>query len=153
MSALDLDLGPPIRSAILAEGAITTLLGKYKNVAAVFTRRPVPAESETPLVIVNDPASLIDARSSLAKDSPMIVIDLAIYGNKGAPGSSVDQTRDVQEVGMLIRELFNRNRWALSPSGFHVIDVRAAGPVPAPVDDDNTIGRIVTLTVSLRRTT
>jgi hypothetical protein len=151
MSALDLDLGPPIRAAILAQGPITALLGKYKAQPSIFTRRPVPAEAKDPIVLINDPASLVDSNSALSKDSPVIVIDVAIYGKKGAPGSTVDQTREVQEVGMLIRELFNRNRWALSPSGFHVIDVRAAGPVPAPVDDDKTIGRIVTLTVSLRR--
>jgi hypothetical protein len=151
VSATDLDLGPPVRASILADAAIVALLGKWKQEPSIFTRRPVPSAAADPMVIINPPASLVDAGTSLVKDTPVVVFDIAIYGHKGAPGSSDDQTRKVEEVGFLMRELFHRDRWALSVDGFHVIDVRATGPFRAPVDDDQTVGRIVTLTVSLRR--
>jgi hypothetical protein len=34
---------------------------------------------------------------------------------------------------------------------YHLIDIRASGPRPAPTDDQQTVGRLVELTVRLSR--
>lgn len=146
----DLDLGPAFREALIAAVPISSVLSVHDEEPAVFTRRPVPDTAQFPLIIVNDPASLGDA-DGLTSDRPVWSGDIAIYGQKGAPGTPEDQTRIVQQAALRVRTLFHRKKWALSVGGFHVIDIRATGPVPAPVDDDKTIGRIVSLIVRLGR--
>jgi hypothetical protein len=78
-------------------------------------------------------------------------LDLAVYGRKGKPGTAQDQTRVVERLGFRLRTHFHRQKFSVQPEGFSVIDVRAGGPVPAPTDDDQTIGRLVSLIVRLRR--
>lgn len=145
-----LDLGPAFREALIAAAPISSVLSVYDEEPAVFTRRPVPDAAEYPLIIVNDPASLGDA-DGLTSSHPVWSGDIAIYGQKGAPGTAEDHTRIVQQAALAVRTLFHRQKWALSVGGFNVIDIRATGPVPAPVDDDKTIGRIVSLIVRLGR--
>lgn len=147
----DLDLGPAIREALLGESGVADLLSTWTGEPAVFTRRPVPADATDPMIIVNPPRSVTDA-DGLTSDRPVWMGDVAIYGRRGAPGDPTeDDTRVVEQIGIRIRALFHRQRFALQVGGFHVIDIRAAGPVPAPVDDDKTVGRIVSLIVRLRR--
>jgi hypothetical protein len=147
----DLDLGPALREALLNEPSIATNLSVYAHEPAVFTRRPVPSEAVYPLIICNDPTAITD-EDGLRSDRPVWGPgDIAIYGRKAAPGSPEDQTRLVQQIGLRARRLFHRQKWALQVEGFHVIDIRASGPVPAPVDDDKTVGRIVSLIVRLGR--
>lgn len=146
----DLDLGPAFREAILGESAIADELATFNGEPAFFTRRPVPEEADYPMGLVNPPAAITD-EDGLRSDRPVWMGDVLFYGLKGAPGSAEDQTRTVDRLGYRVRNLFHRNRFALSVGGFHVIDIRASGPVPAPVDDDKEIGRAVSLIVRLRR--
>jgi hypothetical protein len=147
----DLDLGPAIREALLREATIWQALSTYEGSPAVFTRRPVPAGADYPMIIVNDPVTISDA-DGLTSDRPVWGPgDIAFYGRKAAPGTEEDQTRIVQQLALAARRLFHRNKWSLQVGGFHVIDVRATGPVPAPVDDDKTMGRVVSLVIRLGR--
>lgn len=147
----DLDLGPAIREALINETEISAHLSTYEGAPAVFTRRPVPSEATLPLIIVNDPVAITD-EDGLTSDRPVWGPgDIAFYGRKAAPGTDEDQTRLIQQLSLRARLLFHRQKWALRVGGFHVIDIRASGPVPAPVDDDKTIGRIVSLIVRLGR--
>lgn len=146
----DLDLGPAIREALLDEALIAGELAVYADSRAVFTRRPVPEDAGYPMVLINPPAALTD-EDGLTSDRPVWMGDVLVYGLKGAPGTAEDQTRTVEQLGFRVRNLFHRQRWALQVGGFHVIDVRASGPVPAPVDDDKEIGRAISLIVRLRR--
>ena len=146
----DLDLGPPLRDSLMANPEITTALSQWKGEPAIFTRRPVPADAGDPIIIINPPFSIGDA-DALTSDRPIWEGDIAVYGRKGAPGTPEDQTREVDLIGHRIRDHFHRQRFSVRPEGFSVIDVRAGGPVPAPTDDDQTIGRLVTLIVRLRR--
>lgn len=146
----DLDLGPATRDALIGNVEVAPFLDLWANEPAAFTRRPVPASAGYPMIIVNTPAALGD-EDGLISDRPVIQYDVAIYGRVGSPGTADDHTRIVEELGFAVRRQFHRNRWALQVGGFHVIDVRASGPVPAPVDDDKEVGRVVSLTVRLRR--
>lgn len=145
----DLDLGPAVREAILGLSAIAGQLSTYNGEPAVFTRRPVPDEATYPLIII-DQTNVRD-EDGLNSDRPVVEIDVKIYGDKAEPGSEDDDTRIVEQMGTRTRLLFHRERWSLDVGGFHVIDVTALGPAPAPVDDDKTVGRSVSLTVKLRR--
>lgn len=144
------DLLPALRDGVIAAPGVAALLAQWNSEPAVFTRRPVPQDASDPMVLINPPLALTDA-DGLTSDRPIAQHDIVIYGQKGAPGSSGDQTRDVEMAAFLLRDHFHRNRFSVQPSGFHVIDVRATGPVAAPVDDEETVARLVSLTVRLRR--
>lgn len=146
----DLDLGPAIREAILLEPTIADDLGEYSHEPAVFTRRPIPQDAPDLYILINPPAAIGD-EDPLNAERTVWMGDIAIYGKKAAPGSDEDDTRTVEALGFRVRRFLHRQKWALQVGGFHVIDIRASGPVPAPVDDDKTIGRIVSLIVRLGR--
>lgn len=146
----DLDLGPAFREALMGNAEIAPNLSIYIGEPAIFTRRPVPDEAEYPLILLDAPAALGD-EDALNTERPIWMGDVKVYGNKAAPGTDLDQTRIVELIGFAIRRQFHRQKWALQVGGFHVIDIRASGPVPAPVDDDKTIGRVVSLIVRLGR--
>lgn len=146
---MSLDLAPAIRTAVI-EAPFAGDLALYHGEPAVFTRRPVPPDAERPFVLVNPPAAISDM-DALASDRPLIMRDVLIYGWKGAPGAADDQTRVVEQIGFEIRDLFHRQKFGLRPDGFSVIDIRATGPIPAPADDEVAIGRVVSLTIRLRR--
>lgn len=146
-----LDMSAPIRTALIQAAGIGDELGVYQDEPAVFTRRPVPDEATAfPQIIVNPDASLTD-EDGLTSERPVCLRDIGIYGRKGRPGSADDQTRLVEALGFRTRALFHRQRFSIVPDGYSVVDIRAGGPVPAPVDDDATVGRLVSLTIRLRR--
>ena len=148
-------MGPPLRDALIAGDPVRGIvvgadLAEYKGEPAVFTRRPVPEDAEDPMIIINPPVGIGDF-DALNSDRPVWSGTVALYGRKGAPGSSEDQTRLVDALGYRIRELFHRQRFSVRPDGFSVIDVVASGPIAGPVDDDKTVARIVGLRIRLRR--
>lgn len=144
------ELLPALRNAVMACPEATAELSQWAGEPAVFTRRPVPQGAVDPMVLINPPASVTDM-DGLTSDRPIYTHDIAVYGVKGAPGSSEDQTRAVERTATALRRHFHRNRFSVQPEGFSVIDVRVSGPVPAPVDDDATVGRLITVVVRLRR--
>lgn len=144
------DLFPAMRDAVIAAPGVIEELGNWRGEPAVFTRRPVPADAEMVLALINPPTSITDA-GGLAPGRSRIVHDIVIYGQKGTPGSGSDETRQVERAAFALKEHFHRNRFSVQPAGFHVIGVTATGPVPAPVDDDATVARLVTVAVTLRR--
>lgn len=141
----DLDLGGPIRTAMIEHEPIISLLGQWKGEPAIHTRRPVPGDSPYPLILINPPSAIGD-EDGLTSDRPFALVDVAAYGRQP------DQLREVEKLGFAMRRLFHRNKFALVMVGYSIIDIRAAGPMPAPVDDAKTVGRMVTLTIRLRRT-
>lgn len=147
---MSLDLGPPIRAALIAAATVGDRLAQYQGEPAVFTRRPVPADAQDPMVIVNPDTAITD-EDGLTSERPVVLRDIAIYGRKGAPGDPSDQTRLVESLGYSVRALFHRQKFSVQPEGYSVIGITAAGPFVAPVDDDVTVGRLVSLTIRLRR--
>jgi hypothetical protein len=143
-------MGPPIRAALIGEASIADQLSKWKDAPAVFTRRPVPDEATYPLAIVNPDAAISDD-DALNSERPIVVRDIVFYGRKAPAGDPLDQTRIVEALGFRARALFHRQKFSVRPAGFSVIGIVAAGPFPAPVDDEGTVGRLVSLTIRLRR--
>lgn len=148
----DLDLAGPLRTALIEAGAIAADLSKWEGEPSVFTRRPVPPDALDPMIIVNPPAAISDD-DGLTSERPIVLVDIAIYGKKAPPKDTSDQTRIVERLSLRVRALFHRQKFSVRPEGFSVIGITAAGPINAPVDDEETVGRLVSLTIRLRRNT
>lgn len=142
---MSLDLSEPLRTAIIGEIAITGSLAVFANAPAVFTRRPVPSEATFPMICVSPDIMISDA-DGLSSLRPVVTRDVTVYGQQDSA------YRLVEDVGYLLRELFHRRKQSISVVGYHVVDIVASGPRPAPVDDDKLVGRVVTLTVRLQKT-
>jgi hypothetical protein len=132
--------------------AIGAGLDLWGGQPAVFTRVPVPKDAPARIAIVMPEAAVSDS-DGLTSPRPIVQRDVAVYGRKGEPGSAEDQTRAVEADGYALRDHFHRKKFSVRPVGFSVIDVQARGPIVAPADDDETIGRIVSLVVRLRGAT
>jgi hypothetical protein len=137
-----IDLAVSMRAAIVADPAITADLTAWKGTFPVFTRRPIPPDAPYPVIVVSPDVAVSDEDML---DTPMVMIvrDIAVYGRNAEP----DDYRTVEALAYRVRDLFHRERFSLAPAGWRVVDVRASGPVPAPTDDADVVGRVVTLTV------
>ncbi len=156
---MSLDLGPPLRAAIIDQqdpaltaiaASIVALLGEWQGEACVFAYRPIPDDAPDPVIIINAPAAISDG-DGLTSDRPVVELDIATYGTRGQIGGSSDQTVAVEAIGFALRQLFHRQKFSVQPEGYSVIEIVASGPFPAPVDDDGEVGRLVSLTIRLRR--
>lgn len=132
-----------LRNAIVEDDAIAVDLGGYEGEPAVLTRVPIPVEAEYPMIVI-PPATVVSDQDGLNASRPVLVRDLMAYGQQPA------HFRTVEALGYMLREKFHRNRFAFSVEGYRVIAVTAQGPTPAPVDDDQTVGRRVELRIELQ---
>ena len=156
---MSLDLGPALRAAFLNQQdatlqalaeSIVDRLGKVDEVdPSLFAFRPVPDDALDPMILINAQVSVTEA-DAIRSERPIVIADIAIYGKQGTPGDPSDQSPIVEAIAFDVRKLFHRQRFAVQPDGYSVIDIRATGPVPAPTDDDGEMGRVVTLTIRLR---
>lgn len=156
---MSLDLGPAIRAAILDQQdpalkpiaqAIAAALGKYAGEPAVFSYSPIPADSPRRVIVTPGDAAISDA-DGLNSDRPIVQRDVIAYGVKSTPGDESDDSPAIEAMGYQLRALFHRKKFAVRPEGYSVIQITVTGPVPAPVDDDGEVARLVSLTISLRR--
>lgn len=139
------DLSAPLYSALTGTSAdMLEGLAIYHGAKAVFTKRPVPVDCGFPLIITAGYVTYGD-QDFIDDEMADLTRDIAIYGSKP------DHYRIVEQIGFDVRDLFHRKRESLIVSGWNVVDIRCSGPIDAPVDDDMTIGRIVTLRVRLTR--
>lgn len=143
MSATDLNIAGPLRTALMDNSAITDLLGTWHGEPSIHTRRPIPGDAEYPLIVINPDAAISDA-DMLVTHIPVVTRDIAIYGKQAA------DYRSVETLGYLIRGLFHDQKGSIIVPNFHVLDIRASGPIAGPTDDDEIVGRIVSLTVRLQ---
>lgn len=132
-----------VRAAIIANSSVTSLLGTYAGQASVHTRRPIPVSATYPMIVINAPYSITDEDALVARRS-VIGLDIAIYGLQDT------QYRVVDEAAFLLRTQFHRVKAALTVSGHNVYEIVVTGPTPAPVDDDEYVGRLVSLTVKIQ---
>ncbi len=144
---MSLDLAGPLRTAVIEATAISEQLSTWEGEPAVFTRRPAPADATYPLAQISPDVAIGD-QDGLKSRRPVVMRDLAFYGRLGKPGS--DQLRVVEDMAYLARDLFHRQRLAITVPGYDVIDIVAGGPVEGPTDNMNLVGRVVTLTIRLR---
>jgi hypothetical protein len=146
-----LDLSEPIRTAILANTDVVALLASFKSSYPVFTRRPAPVDAPYPMILVSPDISISSLTDMIHDFRPVQVRDVIAYGEN----TTAKKYRNVETLGHLIRGIFHSNRQSIDVTGvnqgWNVVNVTAAGPVPAPTDDDQTIARMVTITFQLAR--
>ena len=148
------DLSVPYRDAIIAASAITGALPAYLGSYPVFTRVPVPDDASP--VLLRGPIIVVSAQVQAGEEDgvdsqrPVIDRDIMVYGlalpNKNDPD---DQFRATESVAFAVHALFHRQRRAITVSGWSVTDLTATGPAPAPTDDEQTVGRRVTVRARL----
>jgi hypothetical protein len=139
-----LDLSIPIRDAVIS--AVGSSLPVYNGDSPVFTRRPVPVGAPFPMVVISGDITVTD-EDGVDYQRPVIMRDVITYGRNDA-----ESYRLVEEIAYALREAFHRNRRSLGPiDEWSVVDVRATGPRSAPTDDEQTVGRLVGLTVRLAK--
>lgn len=138
-----LDLGPSIRTALINDAIIGGLIAQWQGDPAVFTRRPTFTEVYYPLIVISEDIALIE-QDALRSDRPVVVRDVIVYGH------NPDDYRTVDEVAYRIRELFHREKNSIVSTDYNVVDIRVTGPIAAPSDDEEIVGRIVTLNIQLR---
>lgn len=143
MSALD--LAEPIRDALVAASTITSQLTAYKGSYPIFTRRPAPADAPKLMIMVS-PDVAINEQDGINDFRPIQERDVTIYGLN----DNAANYRKVETLGYLVRKLFHSERNSISvPAGWNVIQITARGPIPAPVDDDQSVARLVMLRIEL----
>lgn len=142
---MSLDVAPDIRTALIGDATIAGLLSEWHTEAAVFTRMPIPEDAAYPYIIVSPDIALVDA-DGLESDRPIVVRDIRIYGQQP------DDYRTIEQLGYLVRDLFHRDRFSIIKTGYDIILITASGPTEAPISDEETVGRLVTLTINMRKT-
>lgn len=141
------DVAAPIRTALIGASTVTAELTVYHSSYPVFTRRPVPDDAPYPLIIVSPDVS-VGEEDGLNDLRPVITRDISIYGTNGVDSTN-NQYRAVERAAYAVRNLFHRRRNSISVPDWSVTSVVASGPIAAPVDDAQTVGRVVTLIMRL----
>lgn len=145
---MTLDLNIPLREALMEYEPISGQLSQWNGEPAIFTIEPTPSDAQYPFILIRPPFGIGD-EDGLRSDRPIVQRDISVYGRKGARR---DEYRAVDAMGYELREYFHRNKWAISPEGYDVVDIEVSGPIPGPTDDMKTVARLVGLTIRLRRT-
>lgn len=140
------DLAQPLRAAIIGQSSITTLLTAYKGSFPVFTRRPIDPDSPYPLIAVSPDVTKTD-EDGISDERPIIIRDISIYGRNDTPA----RYRAVETIAYLVHDLFQRRWQSITVTGWKVVTINATGPQAAPVDDEQTVGRLVSLTIRLAK--
>lgn len=143
---MSVDLAQPIRNALVGASSITSLLPAYLNGYPVFTRRPVPDDAPFPNLVVS-PDVAADEQDGVADQRPVLQRDVMVYGRNTTDA----EYRAVEAVARQVHTLFHRQRNSITVSGWGVVDVVARFPMPAPTDDEQTVGRVVPLTIRLSK--
>lgn len=137
------DLAVPLRTAIV-NSSIAALLPSFNSDLTVFTSRPVDPEAPYPLIIISPDIAITD-NDGVHDQRPVMMRDISVYGSNETP----QHYRDTEQIARMVRDLFHRKPSSFTVTDWAVVSVTATGPRIGPVDDDVTIGRIVTLTIQL----
>lgn len=139
-----MNIAPNIRSAILANSAITSKLSTWEGEPSVHTRRPLPENASYPLVAISPDISYTD-QDFLSSEMPVVVRDIFVFGQQP------DHYRVVEEIAYSLRDMFHRQNQTLVSSTIHVVSLNASGPRVAPTDNEAFVGRMVTLTIRMQK--
>ncbi len=144
MSAPDITI--PVRDALLAAVAVTSLLPAYLGSYPVFTRRPVPADTPYPCLLVSQDIVLND-RDGINDYRPFILRDIAVYHTNEAAANY----RLTMQIALAVWRTFNERRYSITVPDWDVVDVTALAPVSFDVEASKIAGRVVQLQVLVAR--
>ena len=138
-----------IRSRIIGDNAVVAMLDDYAGAPAVFApRRPDAYDyGVDPAVIIRPPTSLDDestfgtggkgARST-------VLVQVVVYAQ--LPQNSTDDSR-VDQAAKAIRQLF-RGKGFVGADGL-TYQALVSGPIAAPTDADNIVGRLLQIRLNV----
>ena len=142
------DLSAPLYAALTGNSAIVALLGEQSDSSpSILTNRPVPPDATYPMIVTAGDVTRSD-QDLIADPVLVIVRDVSIFG-QNTTASGINQTRTCDSIALKVRDLFHRQPGSITVSGWSVIDIVAQGPIVGPVDDDQSVHRLVTLTIRL----
>lgn len=138
-----IDLSVSIRSFLLADAQLNALIPNYKNSKAIFTRRPLPDDATGLVVIISPLVSSGFDSDYLNRWQRMLTFDVSVYGPNDTPANYLK----VQDAGFRIVNIMHRlnKQNFVMPQGWQLVNAKAYGPISAPVDDDKTVGRLVSI--------
>lgn len=139
-------LAAPLRAALIANTTITGALIAYNSSFPIFTTRPAPVDAPFPLIMVSPDLAIADD-DGINDFRPVQEVDISVFGKNDLASKVIT----VEDIAREVREMFHRQRAAITVSGWHVIQIVCRGPRPGPTDDENEIARIVSLSVQLAR--
>jgi len=141
-----IDLQPAIRTHILNDVTISSLLSTYQNQKSVFTRRPTPQDATYPLVIVSPIVGENENDYIGCNGRRTLTYDIAVYSNN----DEALNYRNVEKIAFRLTQIFHRmDRFALTPPSGSIVQVTASSPFPGPTDDFVKVARIVTLNIEI----
>lgn len=138
------DLATPLRDRLVATAAITSQLAAYKASFPVFTRRPAPSDAPYPMIIISPDISKTD-QDGIDDFRPIFTRDITVYGQNDTSA----RYRTVESLARTVHDIFHSTRDSIVVPDWHLIQITCTGPIPAPVDDDQTVARMVSLTLQL----
>lgn len=144
MSAPDLTI--PIRDALLAATAVTSLLPAYLDSFPIFTRRPVPADTPYPCIVVSQDITITD-QDGVNDYRPFITRDISVYhSNENAANYRLAQT-----IALAVWRVFNERRHSITVPDWGVANITALTPIEVNVEAVKITGRVVQLQVLMAK--
>ena len=137
-----INLAVSIRSFLLTDSALTSLLPNFKGSPAIFTRRPLPDDAPPFVCIVSPLISGFDS-DYLRRFQRELTYDVSFYG----PNATAADYRKVEDASFICVQKMHRlnTRNFSMPQGWQLVRAKAYGPIAAAVDDDKTVGRLVSV--------
>lgn len=140
------DFDAPIRSAIVGDSSITSLLDSYKGSYPVFTRLPVPNDTPYPCVVVSENINLTHD-DGINDNRITAVKEVIVYGSANPPPV---EWRLVEQIARLIADLFHRQPDNLNVTGWKVVDIRVNVRGFPPYEQmAQNIGSVVSLAIQI----
>lgn len=141
-----IDLQPTIRSRIIQDAEIISLVSVYKDSFGVFTRKPVPEDAIYPMIVIS-PIVTDREEDWITCQKRTLTYDIVVYGNN----DDAVKYRNVEKIASRLTTIFHRMpRFSLTmPEGSSFIKSTASAPMPAPVDDNQKTGRIVIVNIEV----
>jgi len=135
-----IDLQPAIREYLLNDVTISSLLPTYNGSKTIFTRRPAPEAAPYPMVLISPLVGDLE-NDFVTCGRRTLTHDIVVYGLNDI----ATNYRNVETIARHIQTIFHRMpSYSLDmPTGSSLIEATAIGPLSAPVDDENKVGRII----------
>jgi hypothetical protein len=136
------DVTQAIYDVLLASSNITSLLPAYRNSFPIFTRRPIPADSPYPCIVISQDITLTD-EDGINDYRPRILRDVVAYNLNDTPA----RTRAIHTLGFALWYVFSRPDVNLAVGGgWSIADLTVMRAVEV-IADDRTVGRAVQLSI------
>lgn len=129
-----------IADKLRADATVVGLIGKIDGAPNIIFKRPAPAASTWPVVIVGPVISDVNA-DAISSVGRQIAVDISVKGR----GENCDAAADAAER---IRNVLHRSKVVLA--GWQTVIIICSGPVDTPAEA-NEVSRVVTVNVRLHQ--